>query len=405
MRPRFVSTFLMFFIFLSPVRSSSIQEIASLDTKVTHIFSESIYFNANIESVTPIVAAVLYFQAEGDPRTNVGLAQVRRLGKNKFQADYLHKISDYSIRPFATISFHWELTLSSGEEYSSPVEYFTYDDNRFAWQTLEQDNFQVFWYMGDLQFAQDMIAIAKRGNNAIQSILPMPEPGNIAIYIYPDSESMQTVLQNGNESWIAGHADPDLSVILVALPDIPEQRLLAEQRIPHELVHILLYRYTKLGYAHLPTWLKEGLASIGELYPNPDYRILLENASKNNDLLPFHSLCEYFPNDASGALLAYAESQSFIRYIHSAYGTPGLQALVTAYANGLDCESGARQALGKNLDQIESSWRHDVLSQNVALGSLQNLSLWLLLILVVLFAPLMMFFFRIRSPQTERQDR
>jgi Peptidase MA superfamily len=396
-----IPTFLMFLTIISPVKSSSTQDVTSLETKVTHIFSESIYFSADIKSDGPIVAAVLFFQAEGDPRTNVGLAQVRSLGENSYQATYLHRISDYAIRPFATISFHWELTMSDGEVYTSPDEYFLYDDNRFAWQTMEQDNFLVHWYQGDLQFAQDMIAIAKRGNNEIQSILPMPEPGNIAIYIYPDSESMQAVLQTGTESWIAGHADPDLSVILVALPDTPEQRLLAEQRIPHELVHILLYRYTRVGYTHLPTWLKEGLASAGELYPNPDYRILLENASTSNNLLPLRDLCDTFPSEASSALLAYAESQSFIQYLHSTFGTPGLQALVTAYANGLDCESGAHQALGKSLDQIENNWQHDVLNQNVAFEALRNLSPWILLLLAVLVAPLMVLVIRIRSPQIE----
>ncbi len=167
------------------------------------------------------------------------------------------------------------------------------------------------------------------------------------------------------QDWVAGHADPDLGVILVTLPEGPEQPLLVEQRVPHELMHVLLYQSNQLGYANLPAWLNEGLASNAELDPNPDYRILLEDAAKKNSLIPLANLCVSFPRDAYGALLSYAEAASFVKYLHDSYGVSGLTSLTQAYNNGLDCNQGAEQALGKSLVQLQRSWERDELSQDV----------------------------------------
>ncbi len=101
----------------------------------------------------------------------------------------------------------------------------------------------------------------------------------------------------------------------MALPESPERQLLAEQRIPHELMHIFLYNSTPLGYKNIPVWLTEGLASLAELYSNPDYPIVLEEAVKEEGLLPMSALCGGFPRKSSEALLAYAQSQDFTQHL------------------------------------------------------------------------------------------
>jgi hypothetical protein len=76
---------------------------------------------------------------------------------------------------------------------------------------------------------------------------------------------------------------------------------------------------------------------------------------------------------------------------------PRLQALATAYANGLDCNRGAEQALGKSLVQLERNWERDELSQDVALKAFLNMLPWIILLLAVLAAPLILALLRLRS--------
>jgi hypothetical protein len=171
--------------------------------------------------------------------------------------------------------------------------------------------------------------------------------------------------------------------MVVSLPRGPEQHLEMERQIPHELMHLLLYQWLGVGYGNLPAWLNEGLASVAELYPNPDYLTLLSKANDEDKLLPITSLCQTFPRDASGAFLAYAQATSFTRYLHQQYGSTGLEKLARAYADGLSCERGVQTALDSTLPQLERSWRGEAFREDALLQVLTNLAPWLVLLLAL----------------------
>jgi hypothetical protein len=160
-----------------------------------------------------------------------------------------------------------------------------------------------------------------------------------------------------------------------------------QRQIPHEIAHILLYRYAGTGYNQLPSWLNEGIASLAELYPPTDYKNAVQAASASESLLPLSSLCEPFPADASGAFLAHAESDRVVRYIQSIYGTSSLDALVLSYAKGLDCEQGVKQALGISLSQLDRRWRQAEFGRQADGADFQDLLPYLFLMLILLVVP------------------
>lgn len=381
------------FSWTGPVRAS----VAVTDLQVAYEFGQAINFTARLDSDQPVEKVTLFFQAENDTHTTLGEAAINPQQDQTYSLEYVHQISDYPLRAFAWIDYRWDVTLQDGTRVQGLPNRFYYRDNRFAWNSLQEQPFTVYWYEGELEFAQAVLDAAQQGMIQMQNLIPMPLPTTLDIYVYGDSQTMMPALRQGSADWVAGHADPDLGVVIVALPPGPERNLLAQQRVPHELMHILLYQTTNLGYRNLPTWLNEGLASLAEVYPNSDYEILLQSASKNETLLPLNSLCRTFPRDASGALLSYAESASFVRYLHSAFGTSGLEALLTQYANGLDCERGAQRALGKGLAQLERQWRRDVLAEDTAATTANNLLPWVVLLSAALAAPTIVIALRLRQ--------
>jgi Peptidase MA superfamily len=376
---------------------------------VEYEFGEQITFNTEIKSSTPIKTAIIFFQAHSDTHTSVGLGRVENIEDDLYRLSYTHSLEDYRLRAFSRVDYHWEINTGGENIQQLAKNSFDYIDNRFRWNSLEEKPFKVYWYdeTGDIEFAQSVIDAAQSGYNKADDLLPVTIPNNsLDIYVYPDSESLQAVLQHNSENWVAGHADADLGVIVVTLPPGPDQKLLIDQRIPHELMHILVYQYTDPGYTNLPTWLNEGLASLVELYPNSDYPILLEDAVKRETLIPMASLCETFPRDASSALLSYAQAASFTKYLQSTYGTTGLVDLVRAYANGLDCERGAQQALGRSLTQLERGWRSDVLAIDIVQAAVNNLLPWVILLMAVLAAPVVIIVRHLRfrpDPQPAEQ--
>jgi hypothetical protein len=365
--------------------------------EVQYTFGEKITFQTEVQSSAPLQEATIFIQADGDAQTEVRTATVTPLENNIYQLSYTYDLAERPLRAFSNIGYWFQVKAQGVEDYTSPRSSFYYEDNRVKWQTLEESPFRVHWYEGEIAFGQSVLDVAKAGLQRVQSLLPQAKtPAEIGIYIYPSAKAMQATLSMAGQDWAAGHADPDLGVMVAALPAGPDQRLLMEERIPHELMHIMLYQLAGSDYPKLPTWLNEGLASISELYPNPDYQILLNNAHQKGTLLPIASLCQGFPKDASNALLAYAQTASFARYLQSRFGTPGIQSLVTNYANGLDCERGIQTSLGMNLTQLERQWRGDTLDENIYATAAGNLLPWFVILTAALVVPLGLVVSRLR---------
>jgi len=344
-----------------------------IDSSIQYDFGEHIIIYVQIQTSIPVEQAVIVLEIENETRTIIEPVLVTPVAgaSDEYSLKYTHDLSAEPLRAFAKIDYKFEVTLKDGSE-------------------REEEPFRVYWYEGDVLFAQQVLDTAQEGLEHIQTLLPYPIPTPLEIYIYPSYSEMQDALNPNSPSWVAGHADPDLGVIILTLPKGPDQYLLMEQRIPHELMHIALYQETGSGYTNIPTWLNEGLASLAELYPNPDYRIHLDHATDLDSLLPMSTLCRDFPREASNALLAYAQADSFTRYLYNSYGSPGLQDLIQAYTTGLDCEHGAKTALGKSLTQLERQWRSESLGEDLTRAAINYLIPWYVLILVVLGVPILM---------------
>jgi hypothetical protein len=390
MRARTFIFSLLIILAIIPFPITVFAETQVIETAVLYTFDEQITFRAKLKTDLPIESALVFFQADKDTRTHVGIATITPLENSTYELVYDHNLNDFDLRAFSNVEYRFEVKLKNGDTYKSFTSKFYYEDNRFEWQNLVDAPFQVHWYEGDVAFAQSVLDVAQEGLIKIQSLYPFPAPESLDIYVYSESKAMQDTLDPTSANWVVGHADPDLGVILATLPPGPEQQLILKQIVPHELMHVLLYQATNLGYSNLPTWLSEGLAALAELYPNTDYHIALESAIQKDSLLPMASLCKTFPRDASNALLSYAQAASFTSYLHDTYGITGLEKLVTAYANGLDCEQGAKSALGVNLSQLDRQWRRDALAENIALTTLYNLLPWLVLLAAALGAPLIL---------------
>jgi hypothetical protein len=153
-------------------------------------------------------------------------------------------------------------------------------------------------------------------------------------------------------------AYPQLGVVLLSIPPTDEAVLEMQRDIPHEMTHEVLYTVLgRQGYISLPTWLSEGLATHFQLRPTPEYARILEDAAADGTLIPLPELCLPFPEDHGQALLAYAQSASLVSYLRQNHGWSRIRSLLGTYADGMSCNSGAQEALGMDLNQLERAWR------------------------------------------------
>jgi hypothetical protein len=107
-----------------------------------------------------------------------------------------------------------------------------------------------------------------------------------------------------------------------------------------------------------------------------------------NSLLPLSDLCATFPSDTGSAFLAYAQAKSFVRFLIDRFGTTGLSSLISAYADGMDCEQGANRALEQPLSQLEALWRESALGENRSGVAAANLLPYFIVLGLAMFIPL-----------------
>ncbi|RME88545.1 MAG: hypothetical protein D6770_06740 [Anaerolineae bacterium] len=381
---RWLTTLFVFLSLLGTAKSARGQSAVEIvDVQAEHLFGEYIAFRARLSPVVPVKEATLFFRDERGASTSTYPATVNPDGT----LTYRHDVRQSALRPFASLVFWFSVKLENGETVTSAQYIFQYDDNRFPWQHLEEVPLYVHWYDGDAIFGQAALDAARAGLGGVEDLIPLPTQERIDIYIYASVDDLRSALTDSHD-WVAGHAAPDLGVVMVSVAPGEGQRFALSQQVPHELAHVLLYRYTGESYADLPVWLREGVATLAERSPNPDYERALSLASQEGTLLSLADLCDAFPPDAGRAFLAYAESQDFTRFLRDTYGNSGLLSLVDSYADGLDCNQGMQRALGISLPLAERRWREETLGENLFGVALRNFSPYLVLLGIVLFIPM-----------------
>jgi hypothetical protein len=326
------------------------------DVSIFYEFGKEIIFQTTLDPGDQIQEAFLFIQPEG-----------QNSRKEKIEANengeviFTYDAAAAPLRPFANTAYWFQVTLTDESTVESQRYAFFYEDNRFNWQQLEKDGFQINWQSKDAGFGQVVLDIAVQSLAIARNYVPAQPPELLKIYVYENASDVQTSLNLGQfKSWVAGHASPDLATVLISAPAGPSQQLELERQIPHEITHILQYQLMGANYRNAPMWLLEGTASLSELYPNPDYQRVLERAVAEESLIPLQELCAFFPSEASRAFLAYAQSESFSRFLFTTYGSSGLKSLMENYQNGQGCMEGFSSTFKRSLKQEEYRWQQQL---------------------------------------------
>ncbi len=370
------------------------------DLGVSHQFGEQITFQVKVQSLADIRELLVYITPEGQPTVwkKIAVDQANSQGEITQIVD----ARQIALFPFSTVNYRYEASLYDNQTITSETKSFIYDDNRFNWQTLESGIFQIHWYGSDSTMGQEIANIAQQGMQQAQTFLTADPPSPLRIFAYQSSSDLQSALQLTNQPWVAGHAAPELGMVMISISSGPEKKLELERQIPHEIMHLLQYQVMGKSFSKQPVWLIEGMASLAELYPNPEYHRVLEETAKAQQLIAMTSLCSTFPREAGPAFQSYAQSESFVRFIHAKFGSSGLRNLIVQYQNGVGCEEGISAGLGSSLRQLEYRWRLEALGINTGALVWSNLSPYLLIGLLLIL-PASLSFIPYRARKTSRQ--
>lgn len=359
------------------------QQEITINPRVTYEFGNEIEFSASVNSSSSIARAVVFFRVDGDSETSVLTAQ-HESSAGIFSAR--EDLSRDPLPPFARLTYWWHLDFADGSSFDSDPYRFQYYDNSVLWNfesaDIEQTTFQVFWKSTDSDLGQVSVDIMRSALPVLESKVARPAPDVISVFVYEHADEFPPLPGTGAEPRIGGKAIPHFNTILLAVEDTDEAANQIGTLLPHELAHLFLHARLGDAYNNLPNWLVEGFAVLQETQPDPVLRLALDEALVENDLLSLQSLCGTFPYQTDPALLAYAESASFLQYLLDKYGPGAFSALLDAYQEGASCEDGVSQVFQRDLESLEVEWLSSISS---GLGvNFKSFIPWLLLSLPAL---------------------
>jgi len=355
------------------------QPESSWHSSADYAFGQAMTFHLSGTGNEAIAEATLFFQAPEFDNTFVAAVPV---GDGR-SPDISHRVDLAQVRlaPFTTVTYWWVLETAGGQSITLPPQQIRYQDDQFVWQELAAGNVQVHWTGDDLALGQLALDVVAETLPRWQAIAPLPEDVAFDLYLYPSSADVRAALRLTGRDWVGAHAHPELGVLLVTAVNSRTAATDLRQSIPHEMTHYLLYQTVgPVAYEGLPVWLGEGLATMLEANPNPNYEAVLETAVSAQQILPFNDLCGRFPAAEDKAVLAYAQSESLTRYIQARYGNQALQTMLAAYADGLSCDAGVQRGTGLSLAELQKAWLAAQQPQTPMVYFFRQNSLWLLLL-------------------------
>jgi hypothetical protein len=258
--------------------------------------------------------------------------------------------------PFTDVTYWWEADLQSGSALVSTAQRFRYIDDRFGWNHLPRNTIDLYWLEGSLAEANGIADLALLSLGSISAELETPIPDRVTVVQYPKLADFQSALGGRIRGWEGAVSSPGAATVILAAAPGTEGRPTLAVLLPHEITHILIAARWGSGYAFIPQWLLEGTAAGYEMEPRPEFDVQLRAAVEDGSVIPIPTLCRVFPAEENPALLAYAESKSFVAFLKEHYGIAAIRNALAVYAGGMDCGQGMELVTGKRLSDLESDW-------------------------------------------------
>lgn len=342
--------------------------LTSSSQRATFQYGDSLTFSIQAEAAETLTSAWVIVAVGGSVALTSEEARVTP--GTRIEATLRLTVESLRLPPFATLTYRWELADAAGRRYRTIEQAIVYEDNSvpWAWRTVSAGGVTVHTSGQDERVGQAALEIASSTLSQARRALGVSQPEEVNVYVYPELAPLAASLQlHGQrvEDWVAAYADPDQRVVLVAARPGPEMLPSLQRDLPHVLTHLVVAAAAGDQAENVPGWLDEGLALMSTGRADPTLTDTLEAAVRDDRLLPLTELCapgfgRFPPQDAT---LAYAQSDSLVRYVMARYGVSQVRALLAASGGGLSCEHSVREGLGISLAQLETQWHNDLLRQ------------------------------------------
>ena len=335
-------------------------EITVIDQGWNAEFRDHLTFTLEVESSAEIVEVDLLYQVVGQIATSRNAADFTP-GSAVSAEFVIDQTEPGSYSPPGTrMLYWWSIVDAAGNELKTEKEELLYLDNRYEWQTLQNERLTLYWYVGDDDFGQDLFDRANEALDRLETDIGIALTEPISIFIYGNHDDLLGALRSSAQEWTGGVAFSEFGVVIIGVH--PRQLEWGLNAMTHEMTHLVIHQATDNPFGDLPRWLDEGIAVYNENRDelDQDFKPFFARAVANDELMTLRTLSSPFPGDPLQANLAYGQSGEVVRYIINTYGSDAMSELLDVFSEGALYDEALQEAIGLDTDHLDNEFRLSV---------------------------------------------
>jgi len=347
-------------LFLAALVPGSIQArsgIAVSDSSAQTDFPSEISFNLQAESnaditdirLRYIIARLSYAQVTSEvyirfePSTTVDVSWTLEMVK----------VGD--LPSGSSLEYWWVIEDSGGDRIETAPARVRFDDNRYPWHSLTDGGTTMYWYEGGQSFVLELMEAARQALARLAEDTGAYLEKPVKLYIYANADDLRGSMIYPHE-WTGGVLFTRYGTIAIGIPS--DSLDWGKKVIAHELTHLVIHQMTLNPYTGLPTWLDEGLAMYNEGELDVVFKLFLEKAIDEENLISVRSLSSPFSAFAEESYLSYAQSYSLVEFLIENYGQGKMLELLNTFGRGSGYDEALVEVYGFNMDGLDALW-HD----------------------------------------------
>ncbi len=321
-------------------------------------FPDQLIFRTTVSSSTAEItgAKLVYttdnrYSSDSYTKVNIELFPAVQL-----DLEYAWDTSGITMPPSAPIAYYWEVVDSTGNVSRSDEISIRYNDIRYDWQILENENIAVWWHAKPAAFGVSVFDIANRALDAQYPLFQTDLDYQIRIIIYNNFDEF-AAWHGVSYEWVGGEAFTNYGITTQIVRGSAFQETWLNGVVPHEISHLYFAQVTYNPTTSIPVWLNEGLAQYNEFISHGWELSQVDAAVSDGSLIHLSALNNGFGSyNENRIVLAYAEGLSAVTFFVEAHGEDDLAALLAAYKQGLSTDDALQLVIGQDMEDFERAW-------------------------------------------------
>ncbi|MFH1784252.1 MAG: BamA/TamA family outer membrane protein [bacterium] len=238
---------------------------------------------------------------------------------------------------------------------------------QIRWYVAQTPHFEVYYYKDIEPLIPRISEILESTYERVTKSLDYEPESKTPFFVYATHNDFeQTNISDGVGEGVGGFAEAFKNRFVIPLTGSDRE---LEYVIRHEFTHIVTFEILYGGFwksvrllksYFYPYWFMEGIAEYQTRTWDTRTDMIVRDAAISDDLIPLNDLGNFAHLESSKIILAYKQSQDFIRYLKENYGEEHVSRIAFEFKQQFDMAIIIKQITEKDIFTVNKEWHESL---------------------------------------------